>query len=391
MCRDWGAVFGVADANDLFEHFERGRYRGREYRYLSDARHGVERGTAVLGESVVRGFPSIPRVLVLDPGVAEFFDGPVTVEEKLNGYNVRVADISGGDRAAPPDGSGNDDERGEWADLDPLAFTRSGRVCRYTTEVVREQCDLDPFFADHPDLMVCGELVGPENPYTAHDYDDVDSVAFRVFDLRDRETGDPLPVERRRGLCTDYGFEQVRSFGTDDPETAVDAVAAAVDELDERGREGVVLAAADGERRLKYTTSAIHRSDLAHAFALPFDYAREFLFSRVIREVFQAVECDESPAATRERARRLGEAILLPAVETVRAVDRGEVVGEEHVVRGDPAVLDALLAQFRDQGLNVHVRADRREGDERVVEFVKRASATRDKTVHYLSGGTVDE
>jgi putative ATP-dependent DNA ligase len=381
MCRNWGAVFGVADVADLFEHFERGTYRGREYRYLPDARHGVERGTAILGSAVVRGFPSIPRVLVLDPGIVECFDGPVTVEEKLNGYNVRVADVR-------PD---------EWDDSDPddpvgpLAFTRSGRVCRYTTEVVREQCDLDPFFVDHPDLMVCGELVGPENPYTAHDYDDVESVAFRVFDLRDRETGDPLPVERRRGLCADYGFDQVRSFGTDDPETAVDSVAEAIDELDEHGREGVVLAGADGERRLKYTTSAIHRSDLAHAFALPFDYGRQFVFSRVIREMFQAVERDESAAETRERARRLGESILLPAVETVRAVDRGEVVGEEHTVRGDPAVLDALLAQFRDQGLDVHVRADRREGDERVVEFVKRASATRDKTAHYLDGGIVDE
>lgn len=386
MCRDWDAVFGVADEADLFEHFERERYRGREYRYLPDARHGVERGTAVLGDTVVRGFPSVPRVLVLDPGIGEFFDGPVTVEEKLNGYNVRVADVSDDGRSVAAG-----DRDGEWADLGPLAFTRSGRVCRYTTEVVREQFDLAAFFADHPELMVCGELVGPENPYTAHDYDDVASVAFRAFDLRDRETGEPLPVDERRETCAEYGFEQVRSFGTYDPGGAVDAVADAVDDLDERGREGVVLTSADGERRLKYTASAIHRSDLAHAFALPFDYGRDFLFSRVLREVFQAVERDDSPAETRERARRLGESILLPAVETVRAVDRGEVVGEAQTVRGDPAVLDALLAQFRDQGLDVHVRADRREGDERVVEFVKRASATRDKTAHYLAGGTVDE
>ena len=381
MGRDWGAVFGVADEADLFEHFERATYRGREYRYLPDARHGVERGTAIVGDGVVRGFPSIPRVLVLDPGIPDFFDGPVAVEEKLNGYNVRVADVHFDERdASDRDGA-----------VGPLAFTRSGRVCQYTTAVVREQCDLDAFFADHPELMVCGEVVGPDNPYTAHDYDDVDSVTFRVFDLRHRERGEPLPVERRRGLCAEYGFEQVRSFGTYEPGAAVDAVAAAIDDLDERGREGVVLAAADGRRRLKYTTSAIHRSDLAHAFALPFDYGREFLFSRVLREVFQAVERDDSPVETRERARRLGESILLPAVEMVRAVERGELVGEDHTVRGDPAVLDALLAQFRDQGLDVHVRDDHREGDERVVEFVKRASATRDKTAHYLEGGTVDE
>jgi putative ATP-dependent DNA ligase len=76
MGRDWGAVFGVADEADLFEHFERGTDRGREYRYLPDARHGVERGTAVLGDAVVRGFPSIPRVLVLDPGIPDFSTAP---------------------------------------------------------------------------------------------------------------------------------------------------------------------------------------------------------------------------------------------------------------------------------------------------------------------------
>jgi len=382
MGRDWAAVFGVADTDHLFEHFEAEHYRGRRYRYLPDARHGVERGTAILGDAVVRGFPSIPRVLVLDPGVPKFFDGPVTVEEKLNGYNVRVASV----------------ETDEWGTLGsdrgdpgPLAFTRSGHVCRYTTELVREQCDLASFFDDRPDLQICGELIGPENPYTTDDYEGVESAEFRVFDLRDRETGDPLPVQKRRDICETYGFEQVRSFGTDDPEPAVETVWDAIDELDDQGREGVVLTSADGQAQLKYTTSAIHRSDLEHAFALPFDYGRDFLFSRIIREVFQAVEREEDPEGVRERAQQLGESILVPAVETVRAVDRGDVVGDEHVVRGDPDVIAALLSQFRDQGLDLDVLDDRRVDDERVVAFVKRASATRDKTEYYLQGGTIDE
>ncbi|MFB6151106.1 MAG: RNA ligase [Haloarculaceae archaeon] len=387
MDRDWSAVFDVGETEDLLEHFEHDTYRGREYRYLPDARHGVERGTVLVDDVVVRGFPSIPRVLVVDPGVPDFFDGPVTVEEKLNGYNVRVADVP----AAAGESETGPDTRTALFEGGPLAFTRSGRVCHYTTETVRDLADFASFFADYPETVVCGEVVGPENPYTPHDYDDVDSVAFRVFDLRDRESGTPLPVAERREVCETYGFEQVRSFGTYDPDAAVDAVHEAIDELDAAGREGVVLASADGRRRLKYTTSAIHRSDLEHAFALPFDYGRDFLFSRVIREVFQAVEREESTEAVRERARELGESILLPAVETVRAVDRGEAVGEDHTVRADPAVADALFAQFREQGLDVEVLADRREGDERVVRFRKVSNATRDKTEHYLEGGTIDE
>jgi len=370
MSRDWAAVFDLeTDADDLLEHFDTRWFEGRRYRYLDDSRHGVERGTAIVNGVVVRGYPSMPRALVLDPAVPEQFDGPVAVEEKLNGYNVRVARIDG----------------------DVLAFTRSGFVCPYTTAKVRSAVDTGPFFDDHPERMLCGELVGPENPYTDHDYPDVDSAGFYVFDVRDRETGEPMPVDRRRDCCRAYDLAPVRHYGTFTPAAAVDTAREVVRDLDARGREGVVLKSADGRRALKYTTSAIHRADLEHAFELPFDYGREFVFARVLREAFQAVEFGDDDAAVRERARKLGESVLVPAVETVRAVRAGEAVGDTHTVRGDPEVLDALLSYFRDQGLELRVERDDREGDQRVVTFTKVAQATRDKTDYYLSGGTVDE
>ncbi|MFT4921578.1 MAG: putative ATP-dependent DNA ligase, partial [Haloarculaceae archaeon] len=136
---------------------------------------------------------------------------------------------------------------------------------------------------------------------------------------------------------------------------------------------------------------AIHRSDLAHAFDKPFEYGREFVFARVVREAFQAVECEESDEQIRERARALGEAILCPTVETIRAVDRGEEVGDEHTIRADPATVESLLNQFRGLGLHLDIREDYYEGDERVVTFLKVADASRDKIDHYLSGGQIDE
>ncbi|WP_276270538.1 RNA ligase [Haloarcula litorea] len=370
MARDWATVFDLdTDAADLLEHFEREWFEGRQYRHLPDARHGVERGTAIVGDAVVRGYPSMPRALVLATAVPERFDGPVAVEEKLNGYNVRVARIDG----------------------DLLAFTRSGYVCPYTTAKVESLLDPAGFFDAHPGKMLCGELVGPENPYTEHDYAEVAEAGFYVFDVRDRETGDPVPVERRRDLCADYDLATVRQFGTYTPAAAVGVAREAIRDLDATGREGVVLKSVDGRRALKYTTSAIHRADLEHAFALPFDYGRDFLFTRVLREAFQAVEFGDSTAEVHERARRLGEAILVPAVETVRAVEAGEPVGDDHTVRGDPAVIESLLSHFRDQGLEVHVERDERVDGERVVAFTKVARATRDKTEYYLEGGTVDE
>lgn len=390
MGRDWSAVFDLdCPADDLLEHFETATFEGRRYRHLPDARHGVERETAIIDGTIVRGYPSIPRTLVLDPGIPEHFDGPVVVEEKLNGYNVRIVHV-------PPTGDGTGettDSEGESTvhSEDVLAVTRGGFVCPYTSRNVIELVDLTTFFEDNPAAMLCAEVIGPANPYTEHDYAGIDDAALRVFDIRDRESGEPVPVEGRRERCDQYDLPQVPAFGVHDPRSAVRAVREAIADLDERGREGVVLTSTDGHRQLKYTTSAIHRSDLAHAFARPFDYGRQFMFSRIVREAFQAVEFEEDEAAVGERARDLGEAILRPAIEAVRAVEADEPVGERHTVRGDPAAIASLLAHFRNQGLELVIERDKRTGGERVVEFTKVATTTRDKTKHYLDGGLIDE
>lgn len=356
------------EAPDVLEHFEVGTFEGLTYRRLPATRHGIERGTVLVGDHVVRGFPSIPRTLVLETGIPAFFEDAFVVEEKLNGFNVRLADVGR-----------------------PLAFSRGGLVDPFATATAADLLDLPPFFADHPDKMLCTEFVGPENPYTAHEYPGVDSVAVRVFDVRDRETGRPLPVAERRDLVESYGLPQPERFGTFDPEEGAAAVRAIVDRLDDAEREGVVMQSADGRDLLKYTTGYQHANDLAFAFSLPFDYGREFAFSRLLREGFQSVEWGESPAERRERAHRLGEAILLPMVETIEAVRDGDPVGERHTIRGSPGTVAATLDHLRQQGIALEVLSERTLDDEQVVEFVKVTDATRDSIANFLAGGLVDE
>lgn len=290
------------------------------------------------------------------------------VEEKLNGFNVRLADVG-----------------------EPLAFTRSGLVCPYTTARAREQLPLSAFFADYPDEMLCAELIGPEVPYTSHDYDYIDTNSFQVFGIRDRESGDPLPVAKRRDRCEEYGFEQPRHFGRYETEAAVEGVRDAIATVDAAGREGVVITAADGKAMVKYTTESQHHNELAYAFSLPFDHGQDFLFSRVVRDAFQAVEFDEDDDRLRDRARDLGESILLPMVETIRDVDTGETVGKRHVVRGDQETVEALLEHLGDQSLTLETEAVRREKGEHVVEFVKVAESTQDRIRNYLNGGCLSE
>lgn len=369
----------------LEEHFERRVYDGVVYRHLSNHRGEIERGTVLFDETVVRGYPKVPRTLVLSPGVERHFGGEVALEEKLNGYNVRVTRIDGR----------------------VLAFSRSGLVCPFTTRILERRLDVDlrALFDAHPTAMVCGEMIGPENPYTAHDYPGVDSLAFRAFDWRNRESGEPLAVAERRDRYDEFDVPQTPLFGVYDAESVAEECQRVVCELDEAGREGVVMKSVDGETQLKYTTAAANRDDLAFAFSLPFDYGQEFMFRRLVREGFQSLEFEESPTAARERARHLGEAILLPMIETIETVDDGGAVGERHTVRADAETIDALLDHLDEQGLTLEIDSDRQvdgesgsedegEGEsenERVVTFTKRVHSTNDKIRSYLEGHIVRE
>ncbi|AGB38351.1 RNA ligase [Natronococcus occultus] len=359
---------GASAFEALEDHLERHTHEDVEYRHVPDYRRGIERGTALIEGEVVRGFPKVPRTLVLETGIPTQFDGPVAVEEKLNGYNVRIVRLEG----------------------EQLAFTRSGMVCPFTTRILGRLVDLEALFDDHPEAMVCGEMIGPENPYTAHDYPDVDSLAFRAFDWRDRQTGDPLDVADRRERYERYGVPQTRLFGEYTLENAASEVERIIETLDADGREGVVMRSSDATTLLKYTTPSSTRDDLAYAFSLPFDYGQAFMFRRLLREGFRTVECDEDDAA-RERAHELGEAILLSMREAIQTVDEGGSVGERHTVRASYETVEVLLEHLRDQGLTLEVEADRREDGDRVLTFRKRVQSSNDKIENYLEGHIVTE
>ncbi|MFC4543440.1 RNA ligase [Halosolutus amylolyticus] len=360
---------GKAAFDSLTEHMEDRSYDGLEYRHVPDYRRGVERGTALIAGEVVRGFPKIPRTLVLETGIPNWFDDVVVVEEKLNGYNVRFARIDG----------------------DVLAFSRSGMVCPFTTRFIDRLVDLDPLFDAHPEAMVCGEMIGPENPYTAHDYPDVDSLAFRAFDWRDRQSGDPLPVDERRARYDRFDIPQTQYFGSYDVDDAAGEVDRIVRDLEAEDREGVVMKSPDGTELLKYTTSAANQGDLAYAFSLPFDYGQAFMFRRLIREAFQTIERGESDERASERAHELGEAILLSMRDSIQTVEEGGSVGERHTVRASTETIDVLFDHLRGQGLQIEVEDDRREDGDRVVTFCKRTQATNDKIENYLEGHIVKE
>ena len=279
---------------------------------------GLETGTALFktdeGIETVKGFPKIQRAMMLAPVLTTHFKGTtrVAVEEKMNGYNVRIASIKG----------------------TVIALTRGGLICPYTTEKVLEDVG-DDFFRDHPDMVLCGEMVGPDNPYVPKDiYPDVDSISFFIFDVRHKNSGKPLTIGEKHELCGHYNIKTVPYFGEYSLDEAADSIAGIIRKLGESGREGVVIK--DPEMKLpsiKYTCSQSTNSDLRYAFGFYNDYGRDFFFSRVVREGFQAVEWDEDEEALRDRCCRLGESILEPMVSTIKKRQQGERITEDVQIR----------------------------------------------------------
>lgn len=343
-----------------------------EYYRFEKGISGVEPGTSLfnlVGDiEIVRGFPKIHRAMLLKPTIQMHFKGLplVAVEEKMNGYNVRVVKIQ--DHV--------------------LALTRGGLVCPYTTEKAIEESGLE-FFRDHPDLVLCGEMVGPDNPYVPKDiYPEVESIALYVFDIRRKCTGRPITLQKKNELCEWYGIKTVRHFGNYPVDAADRIVTDLVRELGTAGREGVVIK--DPEMKLpalKYTCSESTNSDLQYAFQFYNDYGRDFFFSRTVREGFQSVEWDEDEDALHERSCRLGESILKPMVETIRKRKRGERITENVRIRVSSLKTTKLFENhLRLLGIDAQFGEPLHVDGQYLIEIKKLNQSTNDRTDALLNG-----
>ncbi len=136
----------------------------------------LKKGTVVTDSGIIYDFPRIARIMHLENGIKQAFDNPFYVEEKVDGYNVRIVKV-----------------------LDQVfAFTRGSYVCPFSTDRLVDFFDYDNFFKKNPDLIVCGEIAGPESPYNRESPPYVtEDVSFFAFDIRTRNSDKQIPIEKR--------------------------------------------------------------------------------------------------------------------------------------------------------------------------------------------------
>jgi len=327
---------------------------------------GVEAGTVIFenGE-IVYGYPKIRRAMMLAPAIERHFLGSVVVEEKMNGHNVRISSVNG----------------------DVVALTRGGFICPYSTEVARRLMP-EEIFDEHPDMVLCGEMVGPENPYVAKSVYPTDTIDFYLFDLARKNARNTLGVQRTHQFADEFGLKAATMLGEFSRESAERRIRRIMKRLGRQGREGVVMK--DPENKvppMKYTTSETNCNDLAVAFRYYNDYALDFFVSRAVREGFQSAEWEESTDERRARAQRLGESILFPLVETIQRKQAGESIVQEVQIRVR-SLQTAREFEFhlRRSGIRAIFDQPQPDDDGYLIRITKLIMSTNDKTQALLEG-----
>ncbi|RLG21235.1 RNA ligase [Candidatus Micrarchaeota archaeon] len=328
---------------------------------------GFEKGTVVFlkGDQteLMAGYPKIKRILMLKQGIKKNLSSRFVVEEKLDGYNVRVAKV--------------------WGNL--VAVTRGGIVCPYTTYRIEKIIGSNSFFDEHEELMLCGEVIGLRNPYQEKGYPESKDFGYYVFDIRRKRDALPLTIEEKRKLLSEYHLPSVRELGefsADDSEKVMKII----EKLEQESREGIVIKSLDMKTVLKYTGNKSTNNDLRYAFKFWSDYGQAFFFRRLIREAFQ---CYERELDIEKASSELGRSILKPIIETIRDIDNGkEAVEEFEIVVPDRAFGEAFVEHLNHLGARVTVKEIVEKKGSVLFTLQRHYPSTNDSTRAYLEGST---
>jgi putative ATP-dependent DNA ligase len=343
-------------------------YGGHEYLRLTDDFHGTPRGSAAIQGRMIVGYPSIGRILRLDTGLAHQFRAPFWVEEKVDGYNVRILRL--------------DDE--------VLALTRGGFVCPFTTDRLPDLIDLR-ILEEHPGLVLCAEVAGPEQPYVSgHPPFIREDVELFLFDIMQEGRAGCLPQREKYRLVERYGLPTVGRFGRHAPDRP-EALHELVRQLDREGREGVVMKE-DSERdhRAKYVTGYSCVDDIRATVDHLRDLPPEYFTGRIMRLALYLDEVGETGGE--DLREELGSALLDGLFGSIEQSRRESRVYRRHRCRFRHLEnAKRLLKHLKRADGHLHVAERRleREGDYYVLEFDKLHAGMTGLLGHVLGGGLV--
>ncbi len=310
----------------------------------------LQKGTVITDSGIIYDFPRIARIMQLENGIRLTFNNPFYVEEKVDGYNVRITKVR--DKV--------------------LAFTRGSYVCPFSTDRLVDFFNYEDFFNENPDLIVCGEIAGPENPYNGETPPYVtEDVSFFAFDIRTNNSDRQVPMENRYKLFDKYEIPTVTRFGRYTSSDTKD-IKKHIQDLDEKGCEGLVFKPTDpSEKTVKYVTSGSCLRDMKAASPLMIEYQAEFFTNRMLRSLFYLLE--HGLHLNEEFLKKTGEALLQPLFESVKKVADGEMITERFKVRfNKKRNIKKMFEHFHKCKVDANLVRQEKVGQHWHVEFIRR-------------------
>lgn len=303
-------------------------------------------GTFFNENFLIPGYPHIPRIYVLKTGLKRYLTYPFYAEEKIEGYNVRLIKV--------------EDEI--------LAFTRRGYVCAFATDRWEDFLpQLPRFFEENPDLVVCAEVAGPENPFV-NEYPSYikEDINFFVFDFMKKGGGEFLNVSEKLKLLKKYKLNFPEIQGPFDPERDYEKIRNLLKRYHFEKREGVVFKPDYQGSRIKYVTPFSNLEDLKVVFPYLGEIDPHFVSLRLIRLALNLYEFEEFKE---EVYNILGKNIF---EETIEIFKTEKPLQETFKVRfkREKNFL-AMLAHFRLAKVSVEIKKTEWKNGYLHVEFTK--------------------
>lgn len=343
---------------------------GLEYLRFSDDYKDIPRGTAIFKDFVIWGYPHIGRIFLLETGLREQFEAPFWVEEKVDGYNVRIFKHQDG----------------------YYALSRGGFICPFTTDRLPDLINLK-VLDDNPDLVICAEVAGPENPYIEEYPPYVkEDVQLFVFDFMKKNSQEFLSHEEKMELIRKYNLPSVEVIGRfTTSEEDIRKIKEILKRFNEEGREGVVFKEdSPRNKRAKYITSYANLMDINVNAKNMLQLPPEYYTNRILRLVLFMYE--EGIERTQHLYEELGRAFidgLFSALEQFQKEHKVYRTFSCKFRKRENAIALLELLSKTSKHIQVKQRRLEQEGDYWRLEFDKVYLNMTGLLGHLLSGGIV--
>ena len=301
----------------------------------------IERGTVITKEKIIWGYPHIPRIFTLKNGIDRNIKTETFyVEEKIDGYNLRIASVGG----------------------EIFAFTRGGFLDPFATEKARDMRELKKFFEENPSLVLCCEMIG-NTPFTepTEDFD----VKLYVFDI-DNGSSYLAPLEKY-SLLKKYSINCVPFLGRYN-KNQIDVVKKLAFYLNKGKREGMVIKSSDRAQVVKYVTPAADIEDIEKGAYTFFDMPPGFFMQRIFRSSFfiRDFEFDRE-----EYAAKLGAAFYTGLARAISDVANNREIEEEFQLKSiDKKSFERLVAHMGKE-IGIKMISSKNENGKWTIRFSK--------------------